>query len=324
MWSFLLHLQILPSCAILIFAYDTYGKLISRTGTSKVIFGYNGRDGVVTEDNGLIYMRARYYSPEMKRFINADIVAGELSNAITLNRFAYANGNPVSFVDPFGLFVDWLKEKWQQTKDKWNTYVAEPVSKAWNTHVAKPVSKWWNESIVEPISNFKDKCFEKMAEFVIEYTPKIIIDAINYDKDNTDEQKVLDAHVFSSYKGKFVLKLPIGTHAFSFGIIVMGSDVNDVNDVKHEYGHTVQFDNMGFWNYIKYVAIPSVTAYHLDKDKDSELPYDYYTAPWEAEADAFGGVEREEYLLDEPWTPEDGYYNFWDLIVAVYNCYLGG
>ena len=88
------------------FAYDTYGKLISRTGTSKVIFGYNGRDGVVTDDNGLIYMRARYYSPEMKRFVNADIVAGKLSNAITLNRFAYANGNPVSFVDPFGLSAE--------------------------------------------------------------------------------------------------------------------------------------------------------------------------------------------------------------------------
>ena len=88
------------------FAYDTYGKLLSRTGTSNVIFGYNGRDGVVTDDNGLIYMRARYYSPEMKRFINADIIAGEISNAITLNRFAYANGNPVSFVDPFGLSVE--------------------------------------------------------------------------------------------------------------------------------------------------------------------------------------------------------------------------
>ena len=75
------------------------------TGTNKVIFSYNGRDGVITDDNGLIYMRARYYSPEMKRFINADIVAGEISNAVTLNRFAYANGNPVSFVDPFGLSI---------------------------------------------------------------------------------------------------------------------------------------------------------------------------------------------------------------------------
>ena len=88
------------------FAYDTYGKCISHTGTSKVIFGYNGRDGVVTDDNGFIYMRARYYSPEMKRFINADVIAGEISNAVTLNRFAYANGNPVTLVDPFGLSAD--------------------------------------------------------------------------------------------------------------------------------------------------------------------------------------------------------------------------
>ena len=51
-------------------------------------------------------MRARYYSPAMKRFINADVIAGAISNAITLNRFAYANGNPVSLVDPFGLSVD--------------------------------------------------------------------------------------------------------------------------------------------------------------------------------------------------------------------------
>ena len=88
------------------FAYDTYGNLISRTGTSVVIFLYNGRDGVVTDNNGLIYMRARYYSPELRRFINADIIAGEISNAVTLNRYAYANGNPVSNIDPFGLSAE--------------------------------------------------------------------------------------------------------------------------------------------------------------------------------------------------------------------------
>ena len=88
------------------FEYDTYGKLTSRTGTSDVIFLYNGRDGVVTDANGLIYMRARYYSPELRRFINADILAGDIANAVTLNRYAYANGNPVSLVDPFGLSAE--------------------------------------------------------------------------------------------------------------------------------------------------------------------------------------------------------------------------
>ena len=88
------------------FTYDTYGKLLIRTGTANTPFLYNGRDGVMSDENGLVYMRARYYSPTFKRFINADVVAGSITNAITLNRYAYANGNPVSNVDPFGLSPD--------------------------------------------------------------------------------------------------------------------------------------------------------------------------------------------------------------------------
>ena len=89
------------------FEYDTYGKLKSRTGTTNTPFLYNGRDGVITEDDtGLYYMRARYYSPVLRRFINADIVAGSIDNAGTLNRYAYCNGDPVSYVDPFGLSAD--------------------------------------------------------------------------------------------------------------------------------------------------------------------------------------------------------------------------
>ena len=53
--------------------------------------------------------------PELRRFINADVIAGEISNAITLNRYAYANGNPVSNIDPFGLSA------------KRNTYVVEKM-----------------------------------------------------------------------------------------------------------------------------------------------------------------------------------------------------
>ena len=88
------------------FTYDTYGKLLTRTGTTNTQFLYNGRDGVMTDENGLVYMRARYYNPTLKRFINADVVAGSITNAITLNRYAYANGNPVSNIDPFGLSAE--------------------------------------------------------------------------------------------------------------------------------------------------------------------------------------------------------------------------
>ena len=83
----------------------TYGKQLARTGTSDITFGYNGRDGVVTDKNGLIYMRARYYSPEMRRFVNSDIIPGKIANAVTLNRYAYANANPAMNVDPSGLVV---------------------------------------------------------------------------------------------------------------------------------------------------------------------------------------------------------------------------
>ena len=138
------------------FAYDTYGKLLTRTGTSKVIFGYNGRDGVVTDDNGLIYMRARYYSPEMKRFINADVVAGAISNAITLNRFAFANGNPVSFVDPFGLWS--LKGAWNSFTNWVDEKIVDPVVETY--HEAKDaVVDTYNtaeNAVVDTYNNAKD------------------------------------------------------------------------------------------------------------------------------------------------------------------------
>ena len=88
------------------FTYDAYGRLTEKVGIDDIIFCYNGKYGVITEPNGLVYMRARYYSPELRRFINADVVAGEISNAITLNRYAYANGNPISNVDPLGLTAE--------------------------------------------------------------------------------------------------------------------------------------------------------------------------------------------------------------------------
>jgi RHS repeat-associated protein len=79
--------------------YSAYGVTTRRTGTTDTAFLYNGRYGVMTDANGLLFMRARYYNPYICRFINAD-PAGFGGG---LNFYAFADGNPISETDPFGL-----------------------------------------------------------------------------------------------------------------------------------------------------------------------------------------------------------------------------
>ena len=91
------------------FDYGPYGELLSDN-TCGIMFLYSGEYGVSTDDNGLYYMRARYYNSEIKRFINQDVVIGSITDSPTLNRYAYVNGNPISLNDPFGLspLLNWL------------------------------------------------------------------------------------------------------------------------------------------------------------------------------------------------------------------------
>ncbi len=84
------------------YEYSPYGELLSGDG-SLTQFLYNGSYGVITDTDGLYYMRARYYNPTILRFINQDVVLGVLTDIQSLNRYAYCEGNPISFLDPFGL-----------------------------------------------------------------------------------------------------------------------------------------------------------------------------------------------------------------------------
>lgn len=54
------------------------------------------------DGDGLLYMRARYYAPALMRFLTPDPESGSISAPITLNRYTFARGSAVTFMDPFG------------------------------------------------------------------------------------------------------------------------------------------------------------------------------------------------------------------------------
>ena len=84
------------------YLYDPFGNIIASNSTVEQPYQFAGQYGVQTDDNGLVYMRARYYNPEMQRFLNQDIVIGNVSESQSLNRYAYSRNNPVMFIDPDG------------------------------------------------------------------------------------------------------------------------------------------------------------------------------------------------------------------------------
>lgn len=88
------------------FCYGTYGEVIDGD-TSLTRFLYNGGEGVSTDDTGLYYMRARYYNVAIRRFINQDVLVGVASDPVSLNRYAYVNGNQAT---PVGIASDKIED----------------------------------------------------------------------------------------------------------------------------------------------------------------------------------------------------------------------
>ena len=64
-------------------------------------FGYNGK--YYNAASGMIYLRARFYAPEMNRFSQKDILRGSILQPVSLNRYLYVQNDPVNFVDPSGM-----------------------------------------------------------------------------------------------------------------------------------------------------------------------------------------------------------------------------
>src|SRR5271157_4844519 len=79
------------------YTYDSFGNITSSTGTVRNPFHYTGRE--FDAETGIDYYRARYYDPNIGRFVSEDPIRFRAGD----NFYEYVKSNPVAFKDGYGL-----------------------------------------------------------------------------------------------------------------------------------------------------------------------------------------------------------------------------
>lgn len=87
------------------YSYSPWGEVSGGAGELPA-YGYNAEEATVAA--GLQYLRARWYDPAGASFASRDTYLGDAPDLASLNRYAYAQGNPVAYSDPAGRAA-WLK-----------------------------------------------------------------------------------------------------------------------------------------------------------------------------------------------------------------------
>jgi RHS repeat-associated protein len=77
--------------------YDSFGN---SAGSARTRYGYTGRDR--DSDTGMLYYRARFYDPQIGRFIGED----PIGFAAGLNMYEYVGSNPLLKTDPWGFYPE--------------------------------------------------------------------------------------------------------------------------------------------------------------------------------------------------------------------------
>ncbi len=82
------------------YGYEAFGETVRQSGTTSNKYQYAGEqfDAAL----GDYYLRQRFYDSSTRRFGRMDTWEGQREHPTSLNRYAYANSNPVAYTDPSG------------------------------------------------------------------------------------------------------------------------------------------------------------------------------------------------------------------------------
>ena len=80
--------------------YTPYGSVKLNQGTKDIAHKFTGQR--LDDTTGLYFYGSRYYDASLGRFIQADSIIQSIHDPQSLNRYTYANNNPVRYIDPSG------------------------------------------------------------------------------------------------------------------------------------------------------------------------------------------------------------------------------
>lgn len=84
------------------YEYGTFGQTTYQNNTSAFPVSNRYTGQIADDETGLYYYGARYYDPQLGRFIQPDTEVQSPDDPQTLNRYAYCGNNPLNYTDPSG------------------------------------------------------------------------------------------------------------------------------------------------------------------------------------------------------------------------------
>lgn len=311
---------------------DETGNEITNTSHIGKMNPFRYRGYFYDEETNLYYLINRYYDPETGRFISQDQISYLQPEVINgLNLFAYCGNNPVMRIDENGCswssfwsgVKSFFKKVWSGIK-RVGLFIAGVVLAAVG-YVTAAFAFVFSigciipliSSVIGPITG----CFFQIGASICTYGGMLMaaacddeyyndMEAINWNPFNSDAQKVLDSKHISFYKGMPVIRTD-AERSFNFGSIFLKRNVKEedangnttyrkldnVDEVKHEWGHHFQQAILGPVNYLWSVGIPSAAKFGVVEtiDANGNFYSNYHTRPWENLADQIGGANGYSY-----------------------------
>lgn len=136
--------------------YDSWGGIDGDASSGADSLRYTFGDRELDGDTGLYYFRARYYDPEVGRFLTADTRLGAGPHRQdTYNRYAFVLNNPYSYSDPSGhnIFTSYAKY-WKHSYEKEGKWLYGKA-KSGVTSVAKDARNFVTADIQGQIGFYK-------------------------------------------------------------------------------------------------------------------------------------------------------------------------